>query len=63
MLRIDPPPDTLTLLQPGSLETEQLLPLREIARCLDQFDLSLARPVERSISVVKPASWEYRSRR
>ncbi|MEU1952241.1 type VII secretion protein EccE [Nocardia rhamnosiphila] len=42
MLRIDPPPDTLTLLQPGSLSTEQLLPLPEIARCLDQFDLTLA---------------------
>lgn len=42
MLRIDPPPDTLTLLRPGSLETEQLLPLPEIARCLDQFDLTLA---------------------
>src|SRR5690606_16247353 len=35
MLRIDPPPDTLTLLRPGSLNTEQLLPLPEIARCLD----------------------------
>ncbi|MFI5721008.1 type VII secretion protein EccE [Nocardia sp. NPDC051750] len=42
MLRIDPPPDTLTLLRPGSLSTEQLLPLPEIARCLDQFDLTLA---------------------
>ncbi|WP_229718900.1 type VII secretion protein EccE [Nocardia jinanensis] len=42
MLRIDPPPDTLTLLRPGSLNTEQLLPLPEIARCLDQFDLTLA---------------------
>ncbi|MGW5386488.1 type VII secretion protein EccE [Nocardia sp. NPDC003963] len=42
MLRIDPPPDTLTLLRPGSLTTEQLLPLPEIARCLYQFDLTLA---------------------
>ncbi|MEU4312622.1 type VII secretion protein EccE [Nocardia sp. NPDC024068] len=42
VLRIDPPPDTLTLLRPGSLNTEQLLPLPEIARCLDQFDLTLA---------------------
>lgn len=42
MLRIDPPPDTLTLLRPDSLGTEQLLPLPEIARCLDQFDLTLA---------------------
>ncbi|MGY1944870.1 type VII secretion protein EccE [Nocardia asiatica] len=42
MLRIDPPPDTLTLLDRGSLSTDQLLPLTEIARCLDQFDLTLA---------------------
>ncbi|WP_280343172.1 type VII secretion protein EccE [Nocardia abscessus] len=42
MLRIDPPPDTLTLLDRGSLSTDQLLPLPEIARCLDQFDLTLA---------------------
>lgn len=42
MLRIDPPPDALTLLRPGSLASEQLLPLPEIARCLDQFDLTLA---------------------
>ncbi len=41
MLRIDPPPDTLTLLDRGSLSTDQLLPLPEIARCLDQFDLTL----------------------
>ncbi|MFF2087762.1 type VII secretion protein EccE [Nocardia sp. NPDC058176] len=42
MLRIDPPPDTLTLLRSGSLSTDQLLPLTEIARCLDQFDITLA---------------------
>lgn len=42
MLRIDPPPDTMTLLRRGSLSTDQLLPLTEIARCLDQFDLTLA---------------------
>ncbi|KAF0848257.1 type VII secretion protein EccE [Nocardia caishijiensis] len=42
MLRIDPPPDTLTLLRHGSLSTDQLLPLTEIARCLDQFDITLA---------------------
>ncbi len=42
MLRIDPPPDTLTLLRRGSLSTDQLLPLTEIARCLDQFDITLA---------------------
>ncbi|WP_245650371.1 type VII secretion protein EccE [Nocardia harenae] len=42
MLRIDPPPDSLTLLRPGALDTDQLLPLAEVARCLDQFDLELA---------------------
>ncbi|MFC8046828.1 type VII secretion protein EccE, partial [Nocardia sp. NPDC057353] len=42
MLRIDPPPDTLTLLRPGELSTDQLLPLAEVARCLSQFDLELA---------------------
>ncbi len=42
MLRIDPPPDTLTLLRRGSLSTDQLLPLTEVAKCLDQFDITLA---------------------
>lgn len=42
MLRIDPPPDALTLLRRGSLSTDQTVPLAEIARCLDQFDISLA---------------------
>lgn len=42
MLRIDPPPDALTLLRRGSLSTDQVLPLTEIARCLGQFDISLA---------------------
>ncbi|WP_238845863.1 type VII secretion protein EccE [Nocardia terpenica] len=41
MLRIDPPPDTLTLLRRGSLSTDQVLPLSEIARCLEQFDIGL----------------------
>ncbi len=42
MLRIDPPPDALTLLRRGALSTDQLLPLAEIARCLSQFDITLA---------------------
>ncbi|WP_194825915.1 type VII secretion protein EccE [Nocardia sp. XZ_19_231] len=41
MLRIDPPPDTLTLLRSGSLSADQLMPITEIARCLDQFDVQL----------------------
>ncbi|MFJ4658163.1 type VII secretion protein EccE [Nocardia sp. NPDC088792] len=41
MLRIDPPPDTLTLLRRGSLSTDQLLPLDEIAACLRQYDVEL----------------------
>lgn len=41
MLRIDPPPDTLTLLRRGSLSTDQLLPLNEIAACLRQYDVEL----------------------
>ncbi|MEV6323781.1 type VII secretion protein EccE [Nocardia sp. NPDC051787] len=42
MLRINPPPDALTLLRPGSLSTDQVLPLTDIARCLVQFDIALA---------------------
>ncbi|MFG1794382.1 type VII secretion protein EccE [Nocardia sp. NPDC049149] len=42
MIRIDPPPDALTLLRRGSLSTDQVLPLTEIARCLEQFDINLA---------------------
>ncbi|MFE1593213.1 type VII secretion protein EccE [Nocardia sp. NPDC058705] len=42
MLGIDPPPDAATLLRRGALSTDQLLPLAEIARCLDQFDIGLA---------------------
>ncbi|MEC3913273.1 type VII secretion protein EccE [Nocardia sp. CDC160] len=41
MLRIDPPPDTLTKLRRGSLSTDQLLPLHEIAACLRQYDVEL----------------------
>ncbi|WP_247607144.1 type VII secretion protein EccE, partial [Nocardia coubleae] len=41
MLRIDPPPDSLNLLRRGTLSADQLLPLTEIARCLDQFDVEL----------------------
>ncbi|WP_378737237.1 type VII secretion protein EccE [Nocardia brasiliensis] len=42
MIRIDPPPDALTLLRRGSLSTDQVLPLIEVAKCLEQFDISLA---------------------
>ncbi|MER7453421.1 type VII secretion protein EccE [Nocardia beijingensis] len=42
MLRIDPPPDALTLLRRDALSTDQVLPLAEIARCLRQFDITLA---------------------
>ncbi|SLH37385.1 type VII secretion protein EccE [Mycobacteroides abscessus subsp. abscessus] len=42
MMRIDPPPDALTLLRRGSLSTDQVLPLTEIGRCLSQFDIQLA---------------------
>lgn len=41
MLRVDSPPDTLTLLDRGSLSTDQVLPLSEIAHCLRQFDIAL----------------------
>lgn len=41
MLRIDPPPDALTLLRRGSLSTDQVLELTEIGRCLSQFDINL----------------------
>lgn len=42
MMRIDPPPDALTLLRRGSLSTDQVLPLTEIGKCLSQFDISMA---------------------
>ncbi len=41
MLRIDPPPDAMTLLRRGSLSTDQVLPLTEIGKCLGQFDITL----------------------
>lgn len=41
MLRIDPPPDAMTLLRRGSLSTDQVLPLTEIGKCLSQFDITL----------------------
>ncbi len=42
MLRIEPPPDTMTFLRPGTLGTEQMLPLAEIASSLTQFDITLS---------------------
>ncbi|WP_083895387.1 type VII secretion protein EccE [Nocardia jiangxiensis] len=41
MLRIEPPPDSMTWLRPGSLGSVQELPLSEIANCLGQFDITL----------------------
>ncbi|MEV0356824.1 type VII secretion protein EccE [Nocardia sp. NPDC050697] len=42
MMRIDPPPDALTLLRRGALSTDQVLPLTDIGRCLSQFDIDLS---------------------
>ncbi|MEU6561145.1 type VII secretion protein EccE [Nocardia nova] len=42
MLRIDAQPRTVTRLSPSGLLGEDMLPLAEIARCLDQFDIRLA---------------------
>ncbi|MFI5777168.1 type VII secretion protein EccE [Nocardia sp. NPDC051570] len=42
MLRIEPPPDTMTFLRPSTLGTEQMLPLTEIAGSLTQFDITLS---------------------
>lgn len=42
MLRIEPPPDMVTWLRPGSLDAGQLLPLGEVANCLSQFDITLS---------------------
>lgn len=42
MLRIDAAPHTVTLLSPSGLNTGDMVPLPEIARCLDQFDIELA---------------------
>ncbi|WP_216894437.1 type VII secretion protein EccE [Nocardia alni] len=41
MLRIEPPPDAMTKLRPGSLGSHQELMLSEIASCLGQFDITL----------------------
>ncbi|MGF6887267.1 type VII secretion protein EccE [Nocardia sp. GAS34] len=41
MLRIEPPPDSMTWLRPGSLGSRQDLQLSEIASCLGQFDITL----------------------
>jgi len=41
MLRIEPPPDSMTWLRPGSLGSRQDLSLSEIASCLGQFDITL----------------------
>ncbi len=51
MLRIDAPPRALTFLSPGSLVTEETVPLPEIAKCLTQFDIELE-----SIDVVSVGS-------
>ncbi|WP_307829535.1 type VII secretion protein EccE [Antrihabitans stalagmiti] len=40
-LRIEARPQTMTLLSPGSLITDEVIPLPEIARCLTQFDITL----------------------
>ncbi|SUA41825.1 Type VII secretion system protein EccE1 [Nocardia africana] len=42
MLRIDAQPRTVTRLSPSGLLGDDMLPLAEIARCLDQFDIRLA---------------------
>ncbi|RJO72374.1 type VII secretion protein EccE [Nocardia panacis] len=41
VVRIDPPPDAMTLLRRGSLSTDQVVPLTEIGKCLSQFDIRL----------------------
>lgn len=42
MLRIDAPPRFVTLLSPSGLSTGDKVPLPELARCLNQFDIDLA---------------------
>lgn len=51
MLRIDAQPRTVTLLSPSGLNTGEMVPLPEIARCLAQFDIELA-----SIDVISTGS-------
>ncbi len=41
MLRIDAQPRSVTLLSPSGLNTGEMVPLPEIARCLHQFDIGL----------------------
>ncbi|MGV9820267.1 type VII secretion protein EccE [Nocardia xishanensis] len=42
MLRVEAHPRTVTLLSPRSLISDDMMPLPEIAHCLDQFDIELA---------------------
>ncbi|MEV6135811.1 type VII secretion protein EccE [Nocardia sp. NPDC051990] len=42
MLRIEAHPRTVTLLSPQALIADDMMPLPEIAYCLDQFDIGLA---------------------
>ncbi|MEV5648576.1 type VII secretion protein EccE [Nocardia sp. NPDC052254] len=41
MLRIDAPPQHVTLLSPSGLNTGEMVPLPDIACCLSQFDIDL----------------------
>ncbi|WP_330233003.1 type VII secretion protein EccE [Nocardia sp. NBC_00508] len=51
VLRIDAQPRGVTLLSPSGLNTGEMVPLPEIARCLHQFDIGLA-----SIDVISTGS-------
>ncbi|MEV6431524.1 type VII secretion protein EccE [Nocardia sp. NPDC051463] len=51
MLRIDAQPQNVTLLSPSGLNTGDMVPLPEVARCLNQFDIDLA-----SIDVISTGS-------
>ncbi|MGW0250965.1 type VII secretion protein EccE [Nocardia goodfellowii] len=42
MLRVEAHPRTVTLLSPQSLISDDMMPLPEIAHCLNQFDIELA---------------------
>jgi len=42
VLRLDAPPPFVTRLNPSGLSTGDKVPLPELARCLDQFDIELA---------------------
>lgn len=41
MMRIDGHPSSVTLLNPSGFSSGEMVPLPEIARCLDQFDIGL----------------------